>query len=345
MLAPQKSDPLVSVCIPTYNAEKTISRTVQSIINQTYSRLEIIICDNASVDNTLKIIREFKDKRISIYSNDANIGAENNWSRCIEIAQGNYIAIYHSDDLYTPEIVEEQVRTLEGNPQVGAVFTDANRVDEHGNVCGHGKLPLGSPGNYDHKNYFFGEIFSMILRYGNFLICPSAMVRADIYKKMAPFNYDMFGTSADLDMWLRISKYFAISIINKPLMSYRISKNQGGFAYRYLRTDEADFIKVMDYHLACCSRNLDIPGNSLKYYKLYISGDKFFRSMNFLIKGDSGDAERLLEDVLFSNLRNLSNLDHWSLVLKSLFVLTMVYAGLGKYAGKVYRQIKYGNCD
>jgi glycosyltransferase involved in cell wall biosynthesis len=345
MLASQKSDPLVSVCIPTYNSEKTIARTVQSIINQTYSSLEIIICDNASVDNTLKIIREFEDGRINIYSNEVNIGAENNWSRCIEIAQGNYIAIYHSDDLYTPEIVEEQMRTLEGNPQVGAVFTDANRVDERGNMCGHGKLPFRSLDKEDNKNYFFDDIFSMILRYGNFLICPSAMVRADIYKKLAPFNYDQFGTSADLDMWLRISKHFAISIINRPLMSYRISKNQGGFAYRYLRTYEADFIKVMDFHLACCSGNLNIPENSLKYYELYKSCDKFFRSMNFLIKGDPMNAERLLKEVLFSNLRNLSNLDHWSLVLKALFVLTMIHAGLGKYAARGYRQIKYGNCD
>jgi len=338
-----KSVPLVSICIPAYNAEKTIVRTIQSIINQTYSNLEIIICDNASLDNTLEIIKCFDDKRINIYSNETNIGAENNWSKCIEIAHGKYIAIYHSDDLYHPTIVEEQLRVLENNPQVGAVFTNAYHIDDNGKVCGQGKLAVKPLKNEDSNIYSFDEIFPLILRYGNFLICPSVMARADIYKELAPFHYDQFKTSADLDMWLRISKRSQISIINKPLMSYRISRNQGGFAYQYLRTDEANFIKVIDFYLACCAGNLKIPGYSLRYYELYKSSDKFFRSMNFLIKGDSMNAKRLLNDVLFLNLKNLSNLDHFPLVLKALFALIMVYAGLGKYAARIYRRIKYGN--
>jgi glycosyltransferase involved in cell wall biosynthesis len=343
MLASQKSDPLVSICIPTYNAEKTTGRTIQSIIDQTYLNLEIIICDNSSTDNTLKIVNDFDDRRISIYSNETNIGAENNWSRCIEIAHGKYIAIYHSDDLYHPTIVEEQLRVLENNPQVGAVFTNAYHIDENGKVCGHGKLPFKSSEDEVSIGYSFDKIFSLILRYGNFLICPSVMVRADIYKKLAPFHYDQFKTSADLDMWLRISKRSQISIINKPLMSYRISRNQGGFAYQYLRTDEANFIKVVDFYLACCADNLRVPEYGLRYYELYKSSDKFFRSMNFLIKGDSVNAERILKDVLFSNFKNLSNLDHLHLVLKALLALIMVYAGLGKYAAGIYRHIKYGN--
>lgn len=344
MRALQKPGPLVSICIPTYNAEKTIAHTVQSVINQTYLNLEIIVCDNASIDNTLEVLNDFDDERICVYSNETNIGAENNWSRCIQIARGKYIAIYHADDLYSPEIVEEQVRILEGDPQIGAAFTNANHIDEHGRVRVHVKMPFESLKNGDSKIYFLKDVFSKILKHGNFLICPSAMVRAEIYKNLAPFNYDQFRTSADLDMWLRILEHSPISIINKPLMSYRISKRQGGFAYRYLRTDGADFIKVMDYHLARCADDLNVSKKDLVCYELIKSNDGFFRSMNHLIKGESKESKQMLKDILFSNLKNLSSPNHWPLILKISSVLIMVYAGLGKCAARIYRQIKYGNC-
>jgi len=92
------NQPLVSICIPTYNAKKTVVQTVQSILNQTYKNLEIIIVDNASTDNTLDLLQKFKDPRIKIYKNIKNIGAEKNFSRCIELAKGKYIAIFHADD-------------------------------------------------------------------------------------------------------------------------------------------------------------------------------------------------------------------------------------------------------
>ncbi|MCO5383612.1 MAG: glycosyltransferase [Methanosarcina barkeri] len=157
----QPNPPLVSICIPVYNSEKTIVSTLQSILNQTYQNLEIIIVDNASTDNTLDLIGKLTDPRIIIYKNSVNIGAEKNFSKCIELATGDYIAIFHSDDLYKQEMVQKQVQAFQENPSIGAVFTLANQINEQGEVIGEYKLPVELKNN---GTYCFSEIINLILK-------------------------------------------------------------------------------------------------------------------------------------------------------------------------------------
>ena len=137
------SQPLVSICIPTYNVEKTVVQTVQSVLNQTYHNLEILVVDNASTDDTLTLLQKFDDPRITIHKNSKNIGAEQNFSQCIQLANGEYIAIFHADDLYMPDMVQKQVEAFEDNPTISAVFTLAKLINSHGEAIGESKLQLG----------------------------------------------------------------------------------------------------------------------------------------------------------------------------------------------------------
>lgn len=285
----------MSVCIPTYNAEKTVVSTLQSILNQTYQNLEIIIVDNASTDNTLVILQQFNDSRIKIYRNCKNIGGEKNWSRCIELTNGEYITIFHADDLYKRDMVEKQVQTFQDNPSVGAVFTMANHINDRGEVIGEHKLAVELKGK---GIYYFSEIFISILKNGNFLVCPSAMVRSEIYKELAPFNDDKFGTSADLDMWFRILERCPIAILDEELMSWRVGETHGSYLYNYLRTDEADFFKVMNYYLSRETDDLKIPKSALNIYELQRTIDDIMRSVNFVIKSQSQEAKKLLKKSL-----------------------------------------------
>jgi glycosyltransferase involved in cell wall biosynthesis len=332
-----RNQPLVSVCIPTYNAEKTVVDTVQSILNQTYQNLEIIVVDNASTDNTLAILQQFKDQRIKIYTNSKNIGGERNWSRCIGLTSGEYIAIFHADDLYKPDMVKKQVQAFQDNPSVGAVFTMANRINERGEVLGGGIL---LPAKLREKRiYYFHEIFISILGNLNFLRCPSAMVRSEIYKELAPFNIERFGTSADLDMWLRILERRPIAILDEKLMSHRISDTQGSYSYNYLRTEQADFFKVMDFYLSNKSDNLDIPPSALNKYELQRSRGNITRAMNHLIKGQSQDAKKLLRKsfsgkvfrAMMGYMGKPRFLAHWIL---GAMLLVLTHLGVGRYIGK-----------
>lgn len=287
------NQPLVSICLPTYNAGKTVMSTLQSVLNQTYQNLEILVVDNASTDSTLSLLQQITDPSLVVHRNERNIGAEANFSRCIELASGEYIAIFHADDLYLPNMVEKQVRAFQDNAAAGAVFTMASLINDRDEIIGESILPAKLRGK---RVFHYPEMFFSILEKGNFLMTPSCMVRGKLYKELAPFDGDRFGTSADLDMWLRILEKGPIAVLDEKLMSYRISTAHGSYQFRFLRTKEADFFKVMDYYLSVRSGVLDIPRSVLDKYEFQRSLDKIIRAINRLNEGESPEAKRLLRE-------------------------------------------------
>lgn len=103
--------PLVSIIITTYNGEKYLFEQLTSIINQTYKNIEIIICDDASTDNTLDIINSFVENhnKVSFYVNEKNIGVNKNFENGFLKANGDFIAIADQDDIWLPEKIETQM--------------------------------------------------------------------------------------------------------------------------------------------------------------------------------------------------------------------------------------------
>jgi glycosyltransferase involved in cell wall biosynthesis len=134
--------PLVSICIPAFNSEETIASTIQSILAQTYNNLEIIVLDNASTDNTPDVISKFNDKRLILIRNEINIGAEANFTKGVNLAKGEFVALFHADDIYDHQIIEKQVHVFEKYPEVGAVFTMAQYINDQRKIIGHSKLPV-----------------------------------------------------------------------------------------------------------------------------------------------------------------------------------------------------------
>jgi len=327
----------ICICIPTYNAEKTVVQTVRSILNQTYQNTEILVVDNVSTDNTLALLREFNDPRIKIHENNKNVSAEENFSRCIQLANGEYIAIFHADDLYMPDIVQKQVQAFQDNPTIGAVFTLANFIDDSGTVIGEHRLPVELRGK---RIYYFPEIFLSILENQNFLVCPSAMVRSAIYKELEPFDGKRFKTSADLDMWLRILEKYPIAILGEKLINYRVSRAHGSYWFGYLRTEQADFFKVMDYYLSVKSTVLDIPRGALNKYEFLRSIDKIRCAVNYLIKGQSQDAKKLLKEsfsapVFWGAVGKIRGPKILAYRIFSATLLGLVDLGLGQHLRKI----------
>src|SRR3989344_1593727 len=122
--------PLLTICITTYNSEKTIKKTLESVIGQTYPNFEILVSDNGSSDNTLEMVRSFNNPRIfirhnikKITSDRPYIGSYDNYNGCIEsgLIRGELVAFYHSDDIYEKDIVKKEVEFLMRNPEAGAV--------------------------------------------------------------------------------------------------------------------------------------------------------------------------------------------------------------------------------
>ncbi len=117
---------LVSIACRVYNAEDTIAKSIESVLAQTYSNWELIICDDNSTDSTQKIIKNYNDPRIKYYRNSKNIGIVGNLNKAISLCTGEYISILDGDDFYFPKKLELQVRFLDENPDYGAVFSYVN---------------------------------------------------------------------------------------------------------------------------------------------------------------------------------------------------------------------------
>ena len=109
------NQPLVSICIPTYRGAEFIGTTLQSVVDQTYRNLEIVVLDDNSPDETLAVVGKFPDSRIRYLRNPLNLGPQGNWNRCLELATGKYFKLLPHDDLLSRDCIENQVRILEAD--------------------------------------------------------------------------------------------------------------------------------------------------------------------------------------------------------------------------------------
>ena len=287
--------PLVCICIPTYNAEKTVRDTLGSILSQSYENLRIHVVDNASTDHTLNIVAEFDDHRIMIHRNEVNLGGEGNFNRCLVLARGKYTAIYHADDIYDPTMIATQVAFLEQHPEAGAVFTQALVIDEDARVIGamHKPKNLASHGAV----HYFPEVFKAILEHSNFLICPSAMALTSVYQnEVKCWRGELFGSSADLDVWLRILLRGPVGVLPQATMRYRISQSQGSANVR-LDIGRAAFFSVVDYYLAQPEVRSLLTVDDLMNYQRLENRDRVMRAVNALLQDQPGRAAILCPEV------------------------------------------------
>ena len=132
-----KKEPLVSVIIPAYNAEKIVGFTLDSVINQTYKNLEIIIVNDCSTDKTLDVLKEYekKDKRIKVLSNEKNSGVAETRNNALNVASGDYIAFVDADDIWNLEKIEKQLNFMQ-EKDCKLTYTSVQFIDNDGNLTG-----------------------------------------------------------------------------------------------------------------------------------------------------------------------------------------------------------------
>lgn len=261
--------PAVTICVPTFNSAKTIERTINTILDQSYKNINIHVVDNASIDDTVDVVNDIGNPRIHVHTNPVHTHkAENNWNRCFEFANGEYMGIFHSDDEYLPDMIESQVEILKDNKDICAVFTGAELIDENSRLISC-VLPVDE---YKDKKLTARDVIITTLEHGNTLYTPSALFRTEVYKNiLCPFRNDQFGYSADLDMWIRAANYSHIWVINRPLLRYRVSHVQGSAQIHKDRTAESAFFTTMDYHIPYYA---PLPQSSIDKYELRRFQDK-----------------------------------------------------------------------
>ncbi|MBK7953301.1 MAG: glycosyltransferase family 2 protein [Candidatus Accumulibacter sp.] len=125
--------PKVSVILTSFNHAQFIGESIESVLNQSFGDFELIIWDDASADGSWEMIHTFPDRRIRSFRNSRNEGPVFGVNKAIsEVATGQYIAIHHSDDVWEPDKLQQQVPVLDAHPEIGAVFTWVKIIDENG---------------------------------------------------------------------------------------------------------------------------------------------------------------------------------------------------------------------
>lgn len=215
--------PEVSVIMTSYNAEKTISEAIDSILSQTFTDFEFIIVDDGSTDSTLGIILNYRDERIHLVK-QCHRGRVPSLNHAVGLTQGEYIANLDADDIALPERLDRQIAYLEDHPEIGLLGAWGIEMNEYSGQEKEILLPVTNE-----------EIRTALAFYCPF-IHSSAMIRQCVFKNVGLYN-ERLTHSEDLDLWVRIATDYTIAnlpefLVKKrihPLQSFKIVKEEARF--------------------------------------------------------------------------------------------------------------------
>jgi glycosyltransferase involved in cell wall biosynthesis/exonuclease VII small subunit len=213
----------ISVIIPAYNHEKYITEALNSVLNQSCRDFEIIIINDGSTDSTEQRILSVHDQRIQ-YVSQKNSGAHAALNRGISLAQGEYISILNSDDVYLPKRLETCLNYLEKNINYSVVMSTVEGIDNSGTPVKQNITPQVKSWIdwYEGALPFFNEDkFYPSAFAKNILITTSNLfVRRKVFQECGGFKALRY--THDWDMLLRISRRYKIHLIKEDLLKYRM---------------------------------------------------------------------------------------------------------------------------
>ena len=217
--------PLVSAIIPAYNAERFIERTLNSILNQTYKNLEVLVVDDGSQDRTVEIVKAIaqEDRRV-ILLHQSNSGVARARNLAIAKAKGEYIAPIDADDIWYPQKIEKQVEVfLNSEPSVGLVYTWSVLIDEED--CLKNRYSLVDSFYFLQPRSIEGQVYLPLI-YRNFTSNASVpLIHRTCFEKVGKYNELFKQQNAqgceDWDLHLRIAEHYQFRVVPKFLVGYR----------------------------------------------------------------------------------------------------------------------------
>lgn len=205
---------LVTVGVALYNHEKYIIKCLESVINQSYCNIELIVIDDGSPDNSYNIAKQYidsvKTEKKIIIKTRPNKGMCNTLNEIANMAKGEYISFLGSDDYWAPNKIEAHVDFLKKNKDLALVHSNSYIVDDSNNITS--KIDFSNKRNS-------GNIFNDIVYGKGGINTPSHLYRTTVYKKIG--YYDASLKFEDTDFWLRLTKEFSIGFINEYHSYYR----------------------------------------------------------------------------------------------------------------------------
>lgn len=202
-----RNDETISVIIPTYNREHHILESLESVLNQTYENLEVIIVDDASTDNTEEVVLSIKDERVKYHKLKENGKVAHARNIGVSLASSEVIAFHDSDDVCMKDRLEKQYNYLRNNTEYGLIYSAI--LVKKGN-----QRAIFPPKNYSEK--LEGNIHKEILL-SNTIDCPTIMMKKKIFEEVGGFD-ETYPNLSDWEFVIRVSEHHNIGYINEPLI-------------------------------------------------------------------------------------------------------------------------------
>lgn len=190
-----------------YDAEKTIVRAIQSVVDQTYENWELLVINDCSKDNTVEVVRSFSDPRIKLYQNPVNYGVSKTRKVGLDAAAGEWIAILDSDDAWTTDKLEKQM-ALASSTGAELIFTGSAFMNNEGEPI---EWILHVPERIEYRELLKQNVVSN----------SSVLVRTDLYRSYFAIGD---GMHEDFAIWLGMTRDGHTAYgIDEPLLIYRLS--------------------------------------------------------------------------------------------------------------------------
>lgn len=198
--------PEVSVILPTFNRSHISTRSIRSVLSQTYQDFELIIVDDGCTDGTEKLVRSLSSEKIRYIKHQRNKGISAARNTGIRLARGDFIAFQDDDDEWYPEKLEKQIKAYTtASSELGVVYTHRNFI--------YRKYEYIPPSSLANKE---GYIFNQLLKL-NFIGPQTSLIRKECFNNVGMFDESFF-RMGDVELFLRISQYYQFKYINEPLV-------------------------------------------------------------------------------------------------------------------------------
>lgn len=217
------TDPAVTVVMPSYNHERFIASAIGSVLAQTFGDFELVIVDDGSRDGSRDVISGFSDSRIRPIFLPQNVGACEAMNIAVRAGRAPLVAVCNSDDEWMPERLERQLPILAEGSDIGAVFSNAEWIDQDGNPTAQPKIP-GATDVFAQPNRSRWMWLRNLIEEGNCLCHPSLLIRRAVYDRVGLYD-NRLRQLPDFDMWLRVARAFDIFVMPEKLIRFRRHEN------------------------------------------------------------------------------------------------------------------------
>jgi glycosyltransferase involved in cell wall biosynthesis len=298
------SEPLVSIIIPTYNCGRFLSDAIESGLAQTYPRIEIIVVDDGSTDNTGSVAAKYEDR--VTYMVQRNEGPASARNAGIVASKGDYLVFLDSDDRLLPEMVERLTGKLETHRDYDVACSGWYITDSELRRIGQAKVTVPE-----------GRFFETMLREGGYLITDGAVVRRSIVDVAGPFDTEL-PNFEDWEFWVRVSYFGKFKFVPEPLVEYRQLPASRSRAFREFSESTAKVAAKVNSFLEAHEEPVALTRLAWANWR---SVRRSLLTQNCFLSYWSGQYESACKyagKAMLSSPGNLLNRGVWSVLLRSL---------------------------